>query len=409
MTNSIALSEKRTTCIVWVLLFLNPLIGMAVDLLSPSLPAIANDLNVSNTITKDLISLYLLGYACGNFLSGFLTDALGRRKLLLTGLGCFIVASLLPVFYPHIEVLLLARLLQGLALGTISVVVRAAFSDVLTPEKLVRFGVIMGSMFGLGPIIGPFLGGYLQVYFGWQACFLFFAIAMSLMSALIFTIVPETHLQRHALKISTITKNIREVLKHRQFMSLVIIMGAVYSLIISFNTVGPFLIQKELHYSPIFFGHMALLMGIAFLCSTFVSRYLLKYKSVEQLSFVFINGFFALAILAVIAGYAFGNSITLIAIISACMFFASGCIFPMLMGKNMSLFRHIAGTASAIMFFINILMTSLSAFLLSFVNIHSAVALFWIYAVLLAICMVVYWRQHYQLQAKAQSAVVVEQ
>jgi Bcr/CflA subfamily drug resistance transporter len=408
MNTSIALSEKRVTAIIWTLLFLNPLVGMAVDLLSPSLPAIASDLHVSNAITKDLISLYLLGYACGNFLSGFLTDALGRRKPLLIGLGSFIIASLLPVFYPHIEVLLLARLLQGLAFGTIAVVVRATFSDVLTPEKLIHLGVLMGSMFGLGPIIGPLLGGYFQVYFGWQACFLFFAIAVSCMSILICILIPETHLQRHALRINTITKNIREVVKHRQFMSLVIIMGAVYSLVISFNTVGPFLIQKEMHYSPIFVGHMALLMGIAFLCSTFISRHLLKYKSVEQLSFVFVNGFFALSILAVAAGYILGNSITLITLVGACMFFAGGCIFPMSMGKGMSLFRHIAGTASAIMFFINILMTSLSAFLLSFINIHSAVALFWIYAVLLAICMVVYWRQHYQLRAKAQSAVVVE-
>jgi Bcr/CflA subfamily drug resistance transporter len=408
MNTSIALSEKRVTAIIWTLLFLNPLVGMAVDLLSPSLPAIASDLYVSNAITKDLISLYLLGYACGNFLSGFLTDAFGRQKPLLIGLGSFIIASLLPVFYPHIEVLLLARLLQGLAFGTISVVVRATFSDVLTPEKLVHFGVLMGSMFGLGPIIGPFLGGYLQVYFGWQASFIFFAVAMSVMSVLICTIVPETHLQRHALNIKTITKNLSEILKHRQFISIIIIMGSVYSLMISFNTVGPFLIQKEMHYSPISFGHIALLLGVVFLCSTFVSRYLLKYKNVEQLSLVFINGFFALSILAIIAGYLFGNSITLITIISACMFFASGSIFPMSMGKGMSLFRHIAGTASAIMFFINILMTSVSAFLLSFINIHSAVALFWIYTILLAICMVVYWKQHYQLRAKVQSAVVLE-
>lgn len=65
--------------------------------------------------------------------------------------------------------------------GMISVTVRATFSDILTPEKLVKLGVIIGSMFALGPIFGPFLGGYLQFYFGWQSCFLFFSVVVGVL------------------------------------------------------------------------------------------------------------------------------------------------------------------------------------------------------------------------------------
>lgn len=107
-----------------------------VDLISPALPAIADNLNVSIDLVKELISIYLLGYALGNFFTGFLTDAFGRKKLLLLGLIGFVLISLLPVIFPTISVLLLARLLQGLTIGMISVTVRATFSDILTPEKL---------------------------------------------------------------------------------------------------------------------------------------------------------------------------------------------------------------------------------------------------------------------------------
>lgn len=75
---TLVLSEKRTQLIIWTLLCLMPIIGMAVDLIAPSLPAIASGLQIPDQIAKDVISIYLFGYALGNFCTGFLTDALGR-------------------------------------------------------------------------------------------------------------------------------------------------------------------------------------------------------------------------------------------------------------------------------------------------------------------------------------------
>ena len=72
--NSLTLSERKVQIIVWTLLFCNPLMGMAVDLVSPSLPAIATDLHVLPSVAKSVISIYLLGYALGNFFTGFLTE-----------------------------------------------------------------------------------------------------------------------------------------------------------------------------------------------------------------------------------------------------------------------------------------------------------------------------------------------
>lgn len=273
---TIQLSEKKIQWIVWSLLLLMPIVGMAVDLISPSLPAITRGLNIPAHLAKDVISIYLLGYALGNFITGFIADAWGRKKLLRMSLAAFFIISLLPVLFPDIKMLLTARFLQGLTLGAVAVLARTIFSDVLEPEKLVRLGVLIGTMWGLGPIIGPIIGGYLQFYFGWKAGFCFFA-AITLISFIsIFIIIPETHFNRHALNVKTITKNLTEVLTHHLFIAIVILMGCAYSLIIIFNTMGPFLIQETLHYSPVFFGHVALWLGIIFLLSTLFCRQLLK-------------------------------------------------------------------------------------------------------------------------------------
>lgn len=144
-------------------------------------------------------------------------------------------------------------------------------------------------MFGLGPIIGPLLGGYLQFYIGWQANFIALATLMLLMSILPGLVAPETHFNRQPLRPQVIARNMREILSHRQFIGMVISMGAVYSLSISFNTVGPFLIQDKMGQTPIFFGHIALLLGIMFMIAMFMCRMLLNHYPVGRLQSVAIS------------------------------------------------------------------------------------------------------------------------
>ncbi|BEV72567.1 Bcr/CflA family efflux MFS transporter [Paludibacterium sp. THUN1379] len=386
-TVSLALSASRRTAIVRVLLCLLPVIGMVVDLVSPSLPAITLALHTSQTLGQDLISLYLFGYALGNFVTGFLTDAWGRRRLLLAAMSGFMLTSLLPVCWPTIGMLLLTRWLQGLMIGSISVVARSIYSDVLAPSELVRLGVLTGSMFALGPIIGPLLGGYLQVWFGWQASFVSLAALMGLLLLLIRRIVPETHFNRHPLQLAIIRRNLAEVLRHREFMGLVLMMGAVYSLSIAFNTVGPFLIQGRLHYSPIVFGHIALLLGCAFMLATFLCRWLIGRFAVERLQAVATLLLLAVALCGLLAGWWLGSHLALLCIVSALMFCAQGFIFPMSMGKGLAMFGHIAGTATALMFLINTLMTSLTALVLSLLPISDPQDLLWVYLVLSLVCL----------------------
>lgn len=388
---ALALSEKEVHRIVWTLLAFFPIIGMVIDLVAPSLPGIALSLHVSNALAKMVISVYLVTYACGNFFTGFLTDAYGRQKLLRLNLLAFVIVSALPVVFPNIEMLLISRALQGFTIGAVSVISRAIFADVLPPEKLVRLGTLIGTMWGIGPVIGPVIGGYLQAYFGWRAGFAFFTFLGVLSALATVWVVPETHFKRQCLCLITIRKNLKEVLSHRLFMGTVIVMGLAYSLLIAFNTAGPFLIQDRLHRSPIFFGHLALVLGIVFLASTFFSRFLLKRASVAVLLPKIIASSTLFALLMIFAAYFFPQNIVFVGLVTAVMYFTCSLIFPLSMGRGISLFRHIAGTATAVMYFINILITSVTAFALGFFKMNSAVSLMWVFGILLCLTSVVYW------------------
>jgi MFS family permease len=367
-----------------------PIVGMVVDVITPSLPAMVIGLQSSRGLIKTTVTLYLIGYALGNFFTGFLADAWGRYKLLHTGIVGFILLSSLPFFYPHVGLVLAVRALQGIATGCLATACRAILADILPPEKLVRMGTLIGTMWGLGPVLGPVIGGYLQFYFGWQASFLFLAIISLIVYIPILLVVPETHLHRHPLHINTIANNLREIFSHKWFMGLIIVMGCAYALLISFHILGPFLIEPTLHHSPVFFGHVALGLGCSFLAGTFISRHLLKKHPGEKLLSLFIHLFMAAAILGLAASLALEESLSLIIVISGLMFFCTGSLFPMSMGMGMSHFKHIAGTATAIMYLLNILITSLAAFVMSFINTHNTSSLMLVYTVLLLICALSY-------------------
>jgi len=250
----------------------------------------------------------------------------------------------------------------------------------------------MGIMWALGPVIGPVIGGYLQFYFNWQAGFWFFSIVAFISFIALTIIVPETHFNGHPLNFSKIKSSIFEVVTHKIFMALVILMGCAYSLIIVFNTMGPFFIQNTLGHSPIFFGRVAFWLGIIFLSAAIICRYFLKKYPVDKLYQIAINLFFAIAILALISAYFFEKSLILAIGASACMYFVASFVFPMSAGKVLSLFRHISGAAGAVMYLINVLITSFSAFLCGFIHTNTIIPMMWLNASLLFICCVAYWK-----------------
>ncbi len=385
------LSSERIHLIVFFILALYPLVGMGIDLIAPSLPAISTSLNTSKMFSKNLITIYLLGYAVGSFCSGFLSDAWGRRRLIIAGFILFIISSLLPTYWSSVSVLLIARLLQGITLGFFSVIGRAVLADLLSPTQLVRIGVIVSMMWGIGPIIGPVIGGYLQFYFGWTACFYFFAI-MGLISLIIFFIfIPETHFNRHPLNITHIKNNFILIISNKIFMGIVILMGLTYSLLIVFNTLGPFLIQQTLNHTSIYFGHLALFMGCVFLLATITCRLLMQLYDAIKIILFSILFFFLMSFVMGVISYYEQSVMWVIASSTVLMFIDCGIVYGACMGKAISLFKHIAGSSIAMMILINISLTSVTSFMMSFIHANNAFILCAIYFVLMLLSVVVFF------------------
>jgi DHA1 family bicyclomycin/chloramphenicol resistance-like MFS transporter len=384
-------SEKRTGLIVFVILSLYPLIGMGIDLISPSLPAISHSLNISNDFSKNLITFYLIGLMLGNFIVGFLSDALGRRKLMLLGLLVFVVVSLLPAIFGKPLVLLFARFFQGFAIAAFAVSSRAVLSDILPQDRLVRTATLIATMWGIGPIAGPIIGGYLQFYFNWQACFYFFAFMGLLGLIAVIFVVPETHFRRQPLQFHQLKNNFITIMTHRVFVGIIILMGITYSLLVVFNTLGPFLIQSSLGYSPVYFGHIASVMGLTFLSGTFLCRQLIKQIPPEKIFLYAICFVTVVAVISIIVSFFHERDIWVIIVPSLFMFLGCGIIYPAAMGKGLTLFRHLAGSGTAVMNLINVAIVSLVSLIMSFFYVDNAVPLMLIYFGLMILAAIIYY------------------
>lgn len=102
---------------------------ISMDLYLPALPALGVELGASTSLTQVTITACLAGLASGQLLVGPLSDRFGRRRPLLIGVGVYVVASVLCAVSPTVEVLIMARLLQGLAGSTGMVIAQAAGRD----------------------------------------------------------------------------------------------------------------------------------------------------------------------------------------------------------------------------------------------------------------------------------------
>lgn len=192
---------------------------------------------------QQTLSAYLAAFGVMMLLHGPLSDALGRRPVILGGLVVYLVASIGGALANSLSLLLLCRTLQGLSVGAGSVVGRVVIRDRLEGPAAQKLLAQVTMIFGLAPAIAPVFGGWLQNWFPWQSVFIFMALFSGLQLVASYFSLPETLLrqQRTSMKPAALARSYSAVLKSKPFWLL--------SLALSCNFIGFFLYVSS---APIF-------------------------------------------------------------------------------------------------------------------------------------------------------------
>ncbi|MDR1976616.1 MAG: multidrug effflux MFS transporter [Campylobacteraceae bacterium] len=212
------LSERK---LVLTLAALSAITPLAIDMYLPSITLMSKTMNSTEPLVSISISIFFLGLAFGQLFGGPISDAYGRKPIVLLGLGIFSVTSFLILFANDVYMLWILRFIQAFGGGVATVNVSAVVRDMFSGRESARIFSMIGSITILAPLLAPVMGlGLVSIFGKWEAVFLFLGI-YSLLAFLFyranFTDAPD----KEHTKVTPI-KNYLEVFKSGRPMILII-------------------------------------------------------------------------------------------------------------------------------------------------------------------------------------------
>ncbi|HJT97953.1 MAG TPA: multidrug effflux MFS transporter, partial [Rhodanobacteraceae bacterium] len=194
----------------------------SIDTIFPAFPAIARELGAGAFAMQQTISVYMIAYALMSLFHGPLSDALGRRRVILAGVAVFALASIGCALAGSIGALLAFRALQGISAGAGLIVGRAIIRDCFEGADAQRLMATVSMIFGIAPAIAPIVGGWVVAFAHWPMIFwLLAAFAAALLLACL-AWLPETHppARRVPLSFDELATTYRRIGADRAFLPL---------------------------------------------------------------------------------------------------------------------------------------------------------------------------------------------
>ena len=134
----------------------------------PAFPQIGEEFGASDVVLQQLISVYLASFAVMSVFHGPLSDALGRKRVMLTGLAIYVIAMLGATLATGMGALIALRVLQGVSAGAATIVSRVVVRDLFSGAEAQRLMARVMMIFALAPVIAPVLGGWLLLLGDWR-------------------------------------------------------------------------------------------------------------------------------------------------------------------------------------------------------------------------------------------------
>jgi DHA1 family bicyclomycin/chloramphenicol resistance-like MFS transporter len=219
---------------------------LTIDTYLPAMPSIARDLAASESAVQATLTGILLGMGLGQLLVGPLSDAIGRRKPLIMGIGIHILASLLCAFAPSVELLTVGRVLQGLGNAAVAVVAMATVRDVFVGSAAATLLSRLMLVSGVAPILAPSLGGAILRVTSWRGVFAVLAVSGILLMTLALSALRETLPveRRRTAAPADVLRTYRRLLQDRTFLGLVLIAGLGFATLFGYIGGSSFVLQN---------------------------------------------------------------------------------------------------------------------------------------------------------------------
>lgn len=345
------LVSARTASLVGAALVALGPISLA--LYTPAMPALVTAFGTSVSTIKLTLTLYFAGFASAQLVCGPLSDAYGRRPITLWFMGLYLIGSVIAIFAPTVEYLLVARLIQGIGAAAGVAIARAIVRDLFNGQEAARIMNTVGIILALGPAISPTIGGITLDLLGWHAIFVLMVIYGLFVVGLVVYVVVETNRapDRALARPSGLVKAYGTLLGDHRFMLPGIILGSSIGAFFTLATVLPFVLIGRVGLTPTHFGFAMILQSGSFVLGGLLTRKLLVQIEASKLV---LPGLLLATVATVVLAVLLTNfppTVWTVMIPISVVAFANALIMPSPSTAALAPFPHMAGAAAAMLGF----------------------------------------------------------
>ena len=250
------LSKKLLLAYVVLLALSMSLIPFTIDPYLPAFPAIGQFFGVTNGVVQASFTGVTLGLALGQLILGPLSDAFGRRPLMLMAIGGYVLAIALAFLAPSIELFIAARFLMGFFSAGADVIGRAIIRDLYRGQAMQRLLARTYLIQSISPIAGPIVGAQLSEAFGWQSILLVFGLIsialLLLLNFLLFETLPVA--KRRSSTPIGLARGYINVMRDRVLIGLMFYAAMQLSALFLYLNFTPFVYQQSFGISQTDYG-----------------------------------------------------------------------------------------------------------------------------------------------------------
>ena len=318
-----------------------------VDLYLPSLPQLASFFETNASMTQLTLTTAMIGLALGQLLLGPLSDKFGRKIPLIISLVIYIISTILIVYAPNIESMIVLRVIQGLSSAGSVVISRAVATDLYRGREMTRFFGLLMTINGIAPIISPILGSLLLEYISWKGVFVFLALIGVVVLFFCFRLKESLSVENRLQgSIFSSFSTFGVIIKNRLFMSYVGIESFLLGAMFAYIAASPFILQSFYGLSAFIFSLCFGANGVALVIGSNVGGKMSNGKAlaIGVLGFVVV-ALYTIAVLIIQPYWLF------VEIGFFAMLLLMGITFPAISTLAMESERQYAGSASALLGF----------------------------------------------------------
>jgi len=185
--------DTRSPPRLWNLIAISAIGPMALNIFFPSMPGMMTVFDTDYATVQLALTLYLASLATAQLFVGPMADRWGRRPVALWGMVLCMVGTVVCIFAPSIQILILGRVIQAIGACTGIVMSRTIIRDMHGLDKAASMMGYVTMVMVIAPMFSPSIGGFLDQAFGWQAGFVFVLICIILVLGASVSLLGETH------------------------------------------------------------------------------------------------------------------------------------------------------------------------------------------------------------------------